>query len=137
MEKRNFEEEFTFRTARSGGAGGQNVNKVETKVEALWRPSDSQLLTDVERSFILLKLADKLDNEGFIHSSSQETRSQLANKLLTIEKLNLIINRALFREPPRKITRKPRAIKEKILKNKAIRSEVKTFRQKPNLFSED
>lgn len=134
---RDFQTEFSFKTARSSGAGGQHVNKVETKVEALWQPATSQLLTPGELEILVEKCAQKIDNEGFIHVSAQEKRSQLDNKLIAIKKLNLLINQSLVVIPPRKVTRKPQAVKVAIMETKARRSEIKNARQKPNLFRLD
>jgi ribosome-associated protein len=130
MEKRDFLEECQVKTSRSGGKGGQNVNKVETKVELVWHLESSLLLTSGEIAILKEKLSTKLDTEGYLHVVSQVHRSQLSNKLEAAQKLNILIEKNLEVEKPRKKTRIPAAVKAEIKKSKAIRSSVKELRQK-------
>ena len=93
--KDDFIKEITFKTSRSGGKGGQNVNKVATKVELIFNIGDSLLFSDAQKSVLTEKLEGKLDSEGNLHVISQKDRSQLANKDDAIEKALIMLTKAL------------------------------------------
>ena len=133
----NLEPECKFRTARSGGSGGQHVNKVETKVELLWQPSMSMLLEASEKDRVLEQLAQKLDSEGLLHITAQESRSQVQNKALALRKLHTLVKEALFIPKPRKKTSMPANIKAAIKEGKAINAQKKATRRKPTRFEGD
>jgi ribosome-associated protein len=93
--------ELTFRTSRSGGKGGQNVNKVETKVEVLFDVNASEAFTETEKELVLKKLNNQLSKKGILSAVDQTTRSQLENHALAIEKLIAQIEKAFVVEGPR------------------------------------
>lgn len=122
--------EIQFQTARSGGKGGQNVNKVETMVMGSWNPSDSALFSDEEKQRIREKLASKINAEGFLQVKSQVHRSQLSNKEEVIKKMNELLKHALVKKKSRIATNPTRSSKEKRIENKKIKSEIKSSRRK-------
>lgn len=122
--------ELEFKTARSGGKGGQNVNKVETMVEGRWDPAVSQLFNEEQKQLLLEKLANRLTAGGILLVKSQAERSQLANKQRVIRKMNHIVEQALIKKKVRIATKIPAVVKEKRLEHKRTRSEVKQLRKK-------
>ncbi len=133
MDKEILLSELTYRTSRSGGAGGQHVNKVETKVEAVFDIQASIALTAVEKTILFERLAHKLTTDGILGVVNQTDRSQLTNKEKAQKKLILLIESALEPIKIRKPTRVPFAIKVTIRKNKAMQSDKKANRKNPNL----
>ncbi len=122
--------EIKYKTARSGGKGGQNVNKVETMAEGYWMPGTSALFTDEEKALIKEKLASKINSEGFLLVKSQTARTQLGNKELVAKKMNELVAKALIVPKKRKPTKIPKAVKEKRLEGKKINAEKKLSRKK-------
>ena len=122
--------EFQFLTSRSSGPGGQNVNKVNSKVELRFDIQNSDLLSEDQKNILLIKLASKITSEGILSIVSQRDRSQLSNKEDAIEKLYLLIAKALTPVKPRKNTRPTKGSIEKRLATKRIKSEIKQTRQK-------
>lgn len=122
--------EIKFKTARSGGKGGQNVNKVETMVEGYWDVEGSGLFTPEEKERIKEKLAGKINADGFLLVKSQEERTQLANKEIVIKKMNALLQKALLVPKKRKPTKPSKASKLKRLEGKKINAEIKKSRRK-------
>jgi len=122
--------EFQFFTSRSSGPGGQNVNKVNSKVELRFDIPNSDLLSEDQKNILLVRLASKITSEGILSIVSQRDRSQLSNKEDAIEKLYLLIAKALTPVKPRKNTRPTKGSIEKRLATKRIKSEIKQNRQK-------
>ena len=122
--------EFQFFTSRSSGPGGQNVNKVNSKVELRFDIQNSLLLTDEQKVILLFKLASKISSDGILSVISQRDRSQLSNKEDATAKFYQILTKALTPVKPRKRTRPSRSSVEKRLTGKRIKSEIKQNRQK-------
>jgi ribosome-associated protein len=125
--------ELKFRTSRSSGPGGQSVNKLSTKVELLFNIKDSKILKDEQKSLINERLANRINNNGLLTLSSGETRSQLKNKEIVIQRFWDLINGALKPLKLRKATKVPGKVKEKRLKTKKIVSGKKELRKPPEV----
>ena len=121
--------ELTFKAVRSSGSGGQNVNKVSTKVELRFDIENSEFLTEEEKKRIAKKLKNRISNEGILIITSDTERTQLRNKNNAIEIFFELLEEALKKPKKRKKTKPTQASKEKRLKEKKIQSEKKQFRK--------
>jgi ribosome-associated protein len=128
--------EAKFNTSRSGGKGGQNVNKVETKVELVFSIPDSMTIDDTMKAILLKKLANKLDSEGNIRIVSQTERTQLGNKKKTIDKFLKLLDNTLKKEKVRIKTVKSYTSKQQVLEEKRKQSIKKKSRSVKD-FDED
>ena len=129
IRERGLERECSFTAVRSSGPGGQNVNKVATKVELAFHVNNSELLTDEEKQIISLKLASKINEEGYLKISDRTSRSQATNRENVLEKFYDTIEKALIKPKKRKPTKIPKAVKERIKVHKIKTSEKKANRR--------
>ena len=133
MDKEKIISELNFKAIRSSGAGGQNVNKVSSKVVLTFDLLNSLALSDEEKELSQKKLKSKLTSDGILILNCDEDRSQLKNKTIVTKRFLEIIEKSLVVPKPRKPTRIPRSVIEKRLKDKSTNSEIKQNRKKPEL----
>lgn len=122
--------ELTFAASRSSGPGGQNVNKVNSRITLSWKVNQSIVASDW-KEVILKKLHSRINADGELQISVQESRSQLQNKEATVEKLYELLTKAFAPRKVRKPTKPGKAAKQARLKTKKQHSEKKKWRQRP------
>jgi len=123
------ESEITFKTSRSGGSGGQHVNKVSTKVELDFDVANSRMLSEEQKAVLLEKLASRLTTTGMLQIISQSGRSQSGNKKEALEKFRELIASSFIVRKKRRPTKVPKAVKEKRLLAKKRTAELKKLRR--------
>ena len=126
---KDFSSEITYKTSRSGGKGGQNVNKVETAVEAWWNIDESKVFTPEEKILIISKLKNRINKECFLIVRSTESRSQLDNKATALKKMMALVEKSLLRPKKRKPTRISAMTKERRKEAKQRASQKKQLRK--------
>ncbi len=134
MNKDNILAEINYKAVRSSGAGGQNVNKVSSKVMLSFDLNNSQGLDYEEKQLILDKLSNRLTSDNVLILNCDEDRSQLKNKTIVTKRFLELIKNALLVPKERKETRVPKGVIEQRLNNKKSTAEIKENRKKPDLF---
>lgn len=132
MDKQLIEQELVYKAVRSGGPGGQHVNKVSSKVQLTFDVKNTKGLSEKEKARVLDKLANQITKEGVLMMSADNKRSQLQNRVLVTKRFYQLIEAALKVEKKRKATKPSKAAVEQRLKKKKIASEKKSNREKPD-----
>ncbi|MBC7439339.1 MAG: aminoacyl-tRNA hydrolase [Flavobacterium sp.] len=133
MEQEKILSELNYKAVRSSGAGGQNVNKVASKVVLTFDVNASQALSDEEKVLIETKLSARLTSENILILNCDEDRSQLKNKTIVTKRFLDLIKKALVVAKPRKATKVPKSVIKKRIKDKKNLSEIKANRKKPEV----
>lgn len=133
MNSNNILSELTYKAVRSSGPGGQNVNKVSSKVVLTFDVVKSFAFEEAEKERILKKLKSKLTSDGVLILNADEDRSQLKNKAIVTKRFLEMIEKALVVPKERKATKVPKSVIEKRLKDKSAAAEIKQNRKKPDL----
>ncbi|GAB5563655.1 MAG: alternative ribosome rescue aminoacyl-tRNA hydrolase ArfB [Winogradskyella sp.] len=133
MDVEALKSELAFKAVRSSGSGGQNVNKVATKVLLSFNLADSKVLSADQKQRLQIRLNNRLNKEGILILNSDESRSQFRNKAIVIKRFLDLINEGLKEEIKRKPTKIPKAVKQKRLDNKRKNSEKKANRKPPKI----
>ncbi|WP_395059057.1 alternative ribosome rescue aminoacyl-tRNA hydrolase ArfB [Flavobacterium sp.] len=133
METEKIIKELVYKAVRSSGAGGQNVNKVSSKVILSFDLQNSQVLSEEEKELVLTKLSSRLTSENILILNCDEDRSQLKNKAIVTKRFLELLKNALIVPKIRKATKIPKSVIRKRIKDKKNISEVKSNRKKPDL----
>jgi ribosome-associated protein len=127
------ENELVFTTSRSGGPGGQNVNKVNSKVTLHFDVLQSKLLTAEQKTFLMERLSNKLTRQGILVLTAQDSRSQLENRQTVLMKFDKLMAKVFEKKKVRKATKPSKGAKQVRLRRKKVNSEKKKWRQKPDV----
>lgn len=130
ISKEALQKETTYKASRSGGKGGQNVNKVSSKVELLFSINDSALFSEEEKQLLTEKLQTRFNKDGYVQVICDEERSQYLNKEKALNRLLMLLVRSLHQPKIRKATKPNKKAKQERLDNKKIQSAKKENRKR-------
>ncbi|GAB2684404.1 alternative ribosome rescue aminoacyl-tRNA hydrolase ArfB [Mucilaginibacter koreensis] len=129
IDKAALQKEITYKTSRSGGKGGQNVNKVASKVELLFSITQSTLFDDRDKEWLLQQLATRINAGGNLQVICDEERSQYLNKQKALDRLYVLLTKALYRPKVRKATKPSKAAKARRVEQKRVNAVKKQLRK--------